>query len=107
MATQKETIVRSESVAREFNLKEPVAREIVMEQTRQALLRSWLAWAIFLVGLGTATWLFFGQIEYRDSAIWVVIGTVTVWHLVGRYQAGQAIRKAAHEKSTRIHGMHS
>jgi hypothetical protein len=89
-------------VAREFGLKEPLARELVMEQTRQTLLRSKVAWSVLLAGFAVVGWLYLEPAQNRDTALRILAGTVVAWLLVGRYLAGQAIRRAAREKAHRI-----
>jgi hypothetical protein len=76
-----------------------------MEQTRQALLRSKLAWSIFVMGFGFAGWLLYGSEVKTSTGIWIAIITLCAWLATGRYLAGEAIRKAARTKSQRINGV--
>ena len=87
-------IVTTEVVAKEYRLNEPLAREIVAEETQRALRRSWVAWLVFLVGLGVSGYLYFAPGADKTTALWVLIGSISAWMLVGRYLAGPAIRKA-------------
>lgn len=107
MSTREDEIVRTAAIVREYGLDEPLAREIVMEETRRALLRSRLAWLIFVAGLGCAGWLYMDVVSNRNSAFWVLIGALTLWLVVGRYLAGPAIRKAAAEKAARLRELQS
>lgn len=104
MSTQDNEIVRTEAITKDYGLKEPLAREIVMEETRRALRRSKVAWLILLTGIGLAGWLYAQPAVDRGNAIWTLIGSFALWMAVGRYLAGPAIRKAAAEKAARLQG---
>lgn len=93
--------VRSGDLAREFNLPEPLARQIVMEHTRQALRRSGVAWTVLLAGCAAAAWLRLGPAPNGDLALKVLIGTAVAWLVAGRLLAGPGARQAARERSTR------
>jgi hypothetical protein len=107
MKTGSEKLVRTKDIATEFKLLEPFARELVMEQTRFALLRSGLAWFVLLAGFAVAGWVYFNSPENGGTAVKILLGTGIAWFLVGRMLAGRAIRKAAQARSARIHGVHS
>ncbi|MBB5016448.1 hypothetical protein [Rehaibacterium terrae] len=100
-------IVTTEVVAKEYRLNEPLAREIVAEETQRALRRSWVAWLVFLAGLGVSGYLYFAPGADKTTALWVLIGSISAWMLVGRYLAGPAIRKAAQAKAARLHQLYS
>lgn len=100
--TRENEIVTTEVVAREYRLNEPLAREIVAEETQRALRRSWVAWLVFLVGLGLAGYLYFASGSDKTTALWVLIGSMSAWMLVGRFLAGPAIRRAAKAKAARL-----
>ena len=100
-------IITTHAVAKEYRLSEPLAREIVAEETQRALRRSWLAWLVFLAALGFAGFLYFTPGSNKTTALWVLIGGVSTWVLVGRYLAGPAIRKAAKDKAARLSQLHS
>lgn len=106
MKTGIEKLVRTEDIAKEFKLLEPLARELVMEQTRLALLRSGLAWFVLLAGLASAGWVYLESPENRDTAFRILLGTGIAWFLIGRMLAGQAIRRAARNRAARIRGVH-
>lgn len=106
MSAQEDEIVRTETIAREFGLKEPLAREIVSEETQRALRRSKLAWLVLLSGLAFAGWLYTAPGPGRSAGFWVLLGTVAAWLVIGRYFAGPAIRKAAAAKAARIKSLH-
>ena len=107
MSTHGDRIVRTAAIAKEYGLKEPLAREIVTEETQLALRRSKVAWLVLLGGASFAGWLLFSPGSSRDSAIWILLAVVAFWLMLGRYLAGAAIHKAAADKATRIHGLHS
>ena len=100
-------IITADVVAKEYRLSEPLAREIVAEETQRALRRSWAAWLVFLAGLGLAGFLYFLPGSDKSSALWVLLGSMGAWMLVGRYLAGPAIRKAAKDKASRLSQLHS
>ena len=104
MAGREEDLVRTADVSREFGLREPLAREIVMEQTRRVLLRSRFAWSVLVLGFGAAGWLYLDPAQNRDTALKILIGTAAAWLITGRYLAGPAIRSAAREKAQRLRG---
>jgi hypothetical protein len=104
VSTQDNEIVRTEAIAKDYGLKEPLAREIVLEETRRALRRSKLAWLILVAGIGLAGWLYAQPAVDRGNAIWALIGTFALWMAVGRYLASPAIRQAAAEKAARLQG---
>lgn len=95
-------LIKAEDVAREYRLSETLARDIVSGETQRALRRSPLAWIVFLAGLGLSGFLHFMPGAGRDSAIWVLIGCLAAWMMVGRYLAGPAIRRAAKDKAERL-----
>ena len=105
MSNREDRIIQTADVAKEFGLQEPLAREIIMEKTRQALIRSKLAWAILLAGFAIAGWMHFGADRGSSSGLWIGIFTLCAWMATGRYIAGEAIRHAAREKAQRIHGI--
>ena len=105
MSTRGDEIIRTDEVSKKFGLPEELSREIVMEQTRQALLRSKLAWSVLVVGFGVAGWLLYGLEVKSSSAIWIATITLGAWLATGRYLAGEAIRKAARKKSRRLNGV--
>lgn len=100
-------IITTGAVAKEYGLSAPLAREIVAEETQRALRRSWVAWLVFLAGLGLAGYLYSVPGSDKSSAIWVLLGGLGAWMLVGRYLAGPAIRKAAKDKASRLAQLHS
>jgi uncharacterized protein involved in cysteine biosynthesis len=100
-------IITADAVANEYRLSEPLAREIVAEETQRALRRSWAAWLVFLAGIGLAGFLYFVPGSDKSSALWVLLGSMGVWMLLGRYLAGPAIRKAAKDKASRLAQLHS
>ena len=100
-------IVTTESIAKEFSLSAAVAREIVAEETRKALLRHWQAWLLILCGFSVAFYIYFSDSGNRSSALWILIFTAGGWLIMGRYFARSAIRAAAHHKSERIHGSYT
>lgn len=104
MGSREEELVRTADLSREFGLRESLAREIVMEQTRHALLRSRFAWAVLLLGLTVAGWLYLDAAQNRETALKIVLGTVAAWLLTGRYLARQSIRIAARDKAQRLRG---
>lgn len=100
-------IISTATVATEYQLSESLAREIVMEETRRALVRSWVAWLFFFAGLAIAGYIFSVRAADKNSAIWILLGTLSAWLMIGRYLAGPAIRKAAQEKAARLRQLHS
>ena len=100
-------ILTSGAVASEYKLTEQLARDIVTEETRKALLRSWGAWLLFLCVIAAAAWVFASPVVEKTSALWVLIGFMSAWMLVGRYLAGPAIRRAAAEKAARLQRLQS
>ena len=103
----KDEIVTTGNIAKEFRLSEVVAREIVAEETRKALLRHWQAWLLVFCGFSVAFYIYFRDNGNSVSALWILIITAGGWMLMGRYFARSAIRTAAHQKSERIHGSHT
>lgn len=95
-------LINAEDVAREYRLSETLARDIVSGETQRALRRSPLAWIVFVAGLGLSGFLYFMPGAARDSALWVLIGCLAGWMMVGRYLAGPAIRRAAKDKAERL-----
>ncbi len=100
-------IIRTETVAKEYELSEPLAREIVTEETQRALRGSWVAWLILLLAVACAGYVFFAPAAHKNSAFWLLLGIIATWLAVGRYLAGPAIRKAAKEKAARLQRPHS
>ena len=107
MRKLEDEIVTTGNIAKEFRLSEVVAREIVAEETRKALLRHWQAWLLILCGFSVAFYIYFSDNGNRSSALWILIITAGGWLLIGRYFARSAIRTAARQKSERIHGSHT
>ena len=95
-------IITADAVAKEYRLSEPIAREIVAEETQRALRRSWVAWLVFVSALGLAGYLYFVPGSDKSTGLWLLIGGMSTWMLVGRYVAGTAIRKAARHKAARL-----
>ena len=95
-------IITADTVAKEYRLSEPIAREIVAEETQRALRRSWVAWLVFFSALGVAGYLYFVPGSDKTTGLWLLIGGLSTWMLVGRYLAGPAIRKAARDKAARL-----
>ena len=103
----KDEIVQPDSIAKEFKLSEPLACEIVADETQRTLRKSKLAWAVFIIGLVVSGWLYFEPSVDKFTALWVLVFFIGAWHMIGRYQAGSAIRAAARDKSERINRWHS
>ena len=100
-------IVSSTQIAKEFRLGEALARDIVTEETRKALLRQWQTWLVIVCGLSVAGYLYFSTNGNSTSSVLVLVFTASCWLLIGRYFARTAIRTAARQKSERIHGSHT
>ena len=57
--------------------------------------------------MGLAAYLYFLPGSDKTTALWILIGGMSTWILVGRYLAGPAIRKAAKDKAARLAQLHS
>ncbi len=100
-------IISAAAVAKEFELSESLAREIVSEETQRALRRSWAAWLFLVAGLSIAGYVVAVPTADKNSAVWILLAIFSAWILVGRYLAGPAIRAAAREKAARLRQLHS
>lgn len=91
-----------EAIIKEFGLPKHLASEIVAEETQRVLRTHWQAWLWVAVTLPACAWLFFSASGNRQMALWLLMGAVVGWHLIGLHLASPAIRKAAQAKANRL-----
>ena len=100
----RKSFVRADDLARTFKLPRNVAREIVAEQTRQALLHSPFAWLLFVLMLSAAAWF---AVSHLPVACYIMVGLGFAWFTTGRFLARDSILLGARRQSDRLTGVAS
>jgi len=97
--------MKTDSLAKEYGLPYSVAQEIISEEIQRALRTRWQAWAWLLASLSLCIWLeFFATDGFWYGTLWVFLGCLFAWGMIGRHYAVPGIRKAAKDKADRLRG---
>jgi hypothetical protein len=89
------------SVAQHYRLRYPLAAEIVIEATQQALLRRWQPWLVALVV--AVAWLTAWQVGLSSTArLGLLAGGIAIWQATGRWLAAGLVHRAALAKAARL-----
>ena len=81
-------IITADAVAKEYRLSEPIAREIVAEETQRALRRSWVAWLVFFSALRLAGYLYCVPGSDKSTG-----GRRTAWGSAGLLRRCRRVRR--------------
>ena len=99
MENMEKLFLRVDELASAFHLPIDVAREIVTEQTRRALLRSVSAWMLFVLMLASASWF---AVSHLPAACYLTVALGAIWFSTGHVLARSSILSAARHKESRL-----
>lgn len=101
-------IIDAGTIAEEFGLPVPIAREIIADETQRALRSRWQPWAWLAITLPVVAWCYANTSSAeRLAPLFLLAGSVLGLHFIARHLAGSAIRLAARKKADRLAGKYS